>query len=551
MTPEPTFADEMPAEVPEPPRALFVLTGSVLAWAAATAALVLLRLGPIWHMPVAGPELVHLSGAWQARGGVEDDRFVGTLFQALAALLFRVSDSEIPARILAFCATATVPAAVWSLRSRLGDAGALIALALLAFDGPAIALGSSASAMGFDMAITAWLFAVISRPGLPVWSWAVAAVFAATAGPLVLPLVVGGLAVVAARSSGNRIALGWVAGGLAAGVICASLGFGTGPIALRVPPFWLFAASFDQVWSAPSALELGVLYVSPVILAGIAGAAVRILRMRREGADTFGLILIAWGGVALAWWLISASAQSPAPVVALTLPAALLAGPALAEGTDAMLRADWRWARFLIPTGLFLASIALVVMLTWARNGRPTDSGEKLLVSALLVLAITVLGLTAWQREAVPTLLAPALLVGALIVIPGGLGVSFDVSGEVTPSPRSPAQARQLRDTALQLVHDRSGLIVIHPRFEEAIAWPFRDSGDLVVASRVPGDANVLVWPGDLPKPDGFNPVQNDWNLAVSPGTPGNDFLVYLGWLSNRASLGVSATSAVLYVRAQ
>ncbi len=546
---------ELTAVAPESerPEALFSISVSAIAWAVTTAGFLLLRLGTIWHTPVGGAELVHLSGAWQARIGVADDRFVPTLFQALTTLLLHISDSAIPARIVAFAATATIPAAVWFLRPRLGEAGALIALLLLAFDGPAISLGTSASAMGFDLAIAAWLFVAIGRKGLRPWTWAAIGFLVATAGPipLVLALGAGGVAL-ARREYPDRQAAAWGAGGAIVGNLAASARFGMGfDGGLRVPPFALFAASFDQMWSTANSLEITALYVAPVVAAGLAAAVLLGVRLRRRGAaKTHDLVLLAWAGVALLWLLVSGTAHSPAPVVALTLPLALLAGPALAEGVDAMVRADWRYARFLVPIALFAAAIALVFMLTWARNGQATDNGEKLLVTVLLLLALVALGAACWERRAVAALLAPALVIGVPLFVSAGMGVSFSSSGEPVPSPVSPVQARQLRDTALQLAHEHGGLIVVHERFAEEMTWPFRDSGDIVVASRVPGDASVVVWPKDLPRPDGYNAVDVSWNLLLEPDVPTDGFLAYLKWLSDRASLGRSEVPATVYVKA-
>jgi hypothetical protein len=216
-----------------------------LAWAVVAVAFVALRIAPIWHTPVAGAELIHLSGAWQARVGVADNRFVPTLFQALSALLLHWSSSEIPSRLLAFAATATIPGALYALRGRLGDAGALIALILLAFDGPAITVGASASAMGFDLAIALWLFALTTRRSIPGWLAALAGFAVATAGPITLPLVAGWAIVhLLRRSYPPPVLASWCAGGVVIGVLLATFRFGLGiDGGLRIPPFQLFAAS--------------------------------------------------------------------------------------------------------------------------------------------------------------------------------------------------------------------------------------------------------------------------------------------------------------------
>lgn len=551
MTTEALLRDEPAEEEAATQRTLPI---AALAWVGISAAFVVLRLGAIWHAPVGGVELIHLSGAWQARVGVADDRFVPTLFQALTALLLHLSDSEIPARVVAFLATATIPAAFWFLRPRLGQAGALVALLLLAFDGPGLSLGVSASAMGFDLALAAWLFVAVTALRLPYWGWGIAGFLLATAGPIPMVAAVPALGVALARRFlPPKKAVAWCCAGVAAGILAATFGFGLGLHGgLRMPPFELFAASFDQAWSTPTTLAVVVLYSWPILLAGaIAGLVVgRRLWLARD-SDEGEMLLLAWAALALAWVLISSSASSPVPVVAASLPMAILAGPALARAFDAMLSADWTRARFLIPAALFAAAVALVFMLTWARNGQATDNGEKVLVTALLVFAAFSLGAAAWRREAFPALLAPALVVAGPLLISGGFGIAFNSAGETLPSPISPPQARQLRDTVLQLAHERGGLVVVNDRYADAMTWPFRESGNLVVASRVPADAAVVVWPADATGPQGYDTVPGDWNFEVAPSPPTGGFLDYLKWLSDRGALPVDRVSAALYVKAK
>ena len=76
-----------------------------LLWLTAALVFVLLRLGPVWQAPVGGAELIHLSGAWQAREGIGDDRYVPSLFQAISAAFLRASSSEVGPRVIAFLAS--------------------------------------------------------------------------------------------------------------------------------------------------------------------------------------------------------------------------------------------------------------------------------------------------------------------------------------------------------------------------------------------------------------------------------------------------------------
>ncbi len=555
---EPTVAMARPEDevepFDEPARPLFTLRADVLAWLGLSAAFMLLRLGTIWHASVGGPELDGLSGAWQARVGVADERFIPTLFQAIVALLLHWSDSEIPGRILAFLATATIPGAIYCLRVRLGEAGALLALIFLALDGPGIALGTSASAMGFDLALVTWLAVAIERRTLPTWAWAVAAFLLVTAGPLPLLLLLGWGAVTLARREYPRPEIAvWAGVGVVAGVLAATFQFGLGlDGGLRVPPLDLFAASFDRPWATASTLEIAVLYVLPIVVAGIASAAAILVHRVRDGDyETFELTLLAWAGIALSWFIFSAASESPVPVTSLTLPLAILAGPGVVRAWQAMLDADWRNARYLVPLALFVALVAVSFMLDWARNDKAGDSTEKTIVALLLVLAVLSLGLVAWNRQASPSLLVPALVVGAFPFVSGGLGIAFSSAGEPLPSPVSTQQARELRSNALQLARENDGLIVVHPDFREEMTWSFRDSGDIILASRAPADAAVLVWPADAPRPDGFNSLDGEWSFLRKPVPPTANWLQYLRWFTNRNVLAHTQDPVVVYVKAR
>ncbi|MCZ2108622.1 MAG: hypothetical protein LC118_03505 [Dehalococcoidia bacterium] len=515
-----------------------------------------LRLSPRHHLARirGGPELDGLSGAWQARVGVADERFIPTLFQAIVALLLHWSDSEIPGRILAFLATATIPGAIYCLRVRLGEAGALLALIFLALDGPGIALGTSASAMGFDLALVTWLAVAIERRTLPTWAWAVAAFLLVTAGPLPLLLLLGWGAVTLARREYPRPEIAvWAGVGVVAGVLAATFQFGLGlDGGLRVPPLDLFAASFDRPWATASTLEIAVLYVLPIVVAGIASAAAILVHRVRDGDyETFELTLLAWAGIALSWFIFSAASESPVPVTSLTLPLAILAGPGVVRAWQAMLDADWRNARYLVPLALFVALVAVSFMLDWARNDKAGDSTEKTIVALLLVLAVLSLGLVAWNRQASPSLLVPALVVGAFPFVSGGLGIAFSSAGEPLPSPVSTQQARELRSNALQLARENDGLIVVHPDFREEMTWSFRDSGDIILASRAPADAAVLVWPADAPRPDGFNSLDGEWSFLRKPVPPTANWLQYLRWFTNRNVLAHTQDPVVVYVKAR
>ncbi|MBA4180965.1 MAG: hypothetical protein C0506_10290, partial [Anaerolinea sp.] len=488
-----------------------VSLGAVL-WLAAAALFVLLRLAFLLNAPVGGFELAHLSGAWQAGAGESDPRFVPTLFQAATALSFQLTVSEMPARVVAFLVTATVPLALYLLRGRLGDAGALFALVFLALDGPAIVLGASASAFGFDSAVTVWLLVALLRGHAPAWALGCLVFLAGTAGPLVLPLAfaAGVTALANRRYPAGRAVLAGAIGAVVA-IGAASTGFGAGWEGLVLPPFALFAAGFEQTWSQPTTFELARLYSFPLLVVGIAAAGTACYRAYRAKAAPLETVLfLTWFLTAFAWFVTSAASQNPAALVGLTLPLALFSGPMLSEAVAAVWRAEWRVARYLVPAALFAFVLALSVAMDWARAGKAGGANEQVLVAGFVILGVSSLGYIAATRAALPALLVPVGLVLAVPLFAGAFGASFGSAQEPLPSPVSPSQLRDLRTIALETAAAQGGRIVVHPSLERDITWGFRDSGTLVVASRVPETAAVVIWPAGLPRPEGYAPLAGD-----------------------------------------
>lgn len=548
-------ADAIEVTAPEPERRRQpTVSAAALLWAAVSAVFVVTRIGTVWHAPVGGAELVHLSGAWQASIGQADDRFVPTLFQALSALLLRIDASATLSRILAVAATATIPLALYMLRGRLGQAGALVALLLLALDGPAISLSSQASAMAFDLPLAIWLFVLMTRDDVPGWVAFGAGFAVATAGPIPLAVVAAWAVVRLARSEYPSWQMAaWCGGGVVLGAALTTVRFGLGVDGgLRIAPLDLFAASFDQAWSAAMGIEVAILYSVPIILAGVAAVAVAAWRIwGARSAQRDGLVLIAWAGIAALWFVASARSHTTVPLVALTTSLALIAGPALTEAAVATTRADWGRARIYVPGALLAFAIAVCWMLDWARNSRVGPGSDQLLVVALCIGALSLLGLTASSRDARPTLFAALFAVGVLPLVAGGLGIGFGSDGEIVPSPNSPQQARLLRDMAIATVTKQGGEIVVHPDLEKDITWPFRDSGNIMVASRVPASASFVVWPAGAAAPgEGLTPLPGDWQLLREPDVPLSGFLAYLKWFSDRNSLSVSSEPVAVYVRA-
>lgn len=523
---------------------------SAVAWLAVAALFVLMRLGPVWQAPVGGAELVHLSGAWQAREGIADPRFVPTLFQALSTLLLHWSTSEVPSRVLAFLATATLPGALYFLRPQLGNGGALLALLFLAFDGPVIALGVSASAMAFDLTLAAWLLVALARPGLPAPAWAGVAFLVSTGGPATLPLIAAAALLAAIRPGlvARDMRLAWAGAGALAGVTATTLRFGLGVDGLRIAPFDLFAAGFEEEWSTATALESVALYTWPLAIGGIAAGVLRGRSALRERTiEPFDLLLLLWGGAALLWFLLSLQVHSLAPVVALSLPLALHLGPAAARAVDAvaaMKRVNWRLAGGLLGAATLLAMIATMNVLKWANRGDVGSDREAALVAGLFLMAAGALAFLVLERRTAPALLVVAAAAGGAFLLSASMGIALSGREEPVPSPLVAPQAPTLRRQALEVGHR----IAVHPDVAPSATWIFR--GVPVEVMPLPGDADVLVWPASLPQPQGWAPLEGSWALEarIEPATGGA--LDYIAWLVDRNHLNVSQVPVSVFVRA-
>ncbi len=526
---------------------------AVLLWLLLLVLFALLRVGIVWRAPVGGAELAHLSGAWQASIGVEDDRFVPTLFQAVTALTLRGTDSEVPARVLAFAATMTVPLALYLLRRPLGEAGALFALLLLTFDPTGIVLGATASAIAWDGAISLWFLVALIAFRPPPWVWLPLGFLVATAGPLPLPFVAAATALAAVRGRWSLgPALAWGGAGVALGVLLTSVQFGLGSDGVRVAPFELFAAAFEEPWSTATAGELAALYGLPILIGGAAALASLGMRLRAAAEPPPAPAEALTGAAAIIaalWFLLALTTHSAIPLAAATLAFSLILGPALARFASLLLGARWQAARYLLPLALVLAAIGAFVLSDWARVDRVGGTIERTLVAAPLTLAVAALALLALRRSTAALTAVPALAGGAVLLVAGAMGVALSAAEEPLPSPASAEQGRELRRLALNATAE-GGLVVVHERYREAITWPFRDSGTIVLASRVPPDAAFLVWPPDLTAPRGFVPVEGQWFLERRFHAPAG-FLEYVRWLGDRNSLETGLEGVAVYTRTE
>jgi hypothetical protein len=193
--------------------------------------------------------------------------------------------------------------------------------------------------------------------------------------------------------------------------------------------------------------------------------------------------------------------------------------------------------------------VAFAVMARWGREGTVRDDGEILIV-ALLVAAVAG-GLVALAVQPTSRALLPAILGGGAVValIAAASGVAFSGMSEPIPSPLRSPQAPVLRAIALQLSQERGGPIVVHPDYRDDVTWTFRDSGTIVIASRVPSGAGIVIWPPALPQPDGYIPVTGDWALLRMIEPPAGSFLDYLNWFSDRNGVVIRNEAVAVYTR--
>ena len=524
-----------------------------IAWVLAAAVFGAVRLAGVLSIPVSGAEIDGLSGAWQVHAGNTDARFAATFFQAVMTLLFDWSTSEVPPRALAFLASATIPLGVYRLRPVLGEGGALAALLLLALDAPGVVLGTTATASGFDLALSVWLLVLLSERNAPLWAWATAGFLAATSGPVWLPLAAGIGAVRLIRQEyPSRPVAGAAVCGALIGVMAATLRFGLGWDGLRVPPLDLFAAGFDESWTTEATGYLTVIYLAPAILAALgvvaweAYAVAGGTRLTATRIET-----LAWAAVAGAWLVATAGEHTPVPLAALALPLAFVLGPAVARGASALWDADWAQGRYAVPAILGALAIAAMFLLQWARSGRAGDAGEQLAVGGMMVVVAACAVWLAMDRGSRPALLLPAAVVLLLPAVAGLSGAAFGSPNEPLLSPVSPLQAREIRDIAVAVRAEQGGLIVVHPRFEDLVTWPFRESGELVIASGDVPEAVVIIWPDDLPAPQGYSTLDGRWTVLEERRGPDAGVLDYLRWLANRNTLPVGRAPVIVYLKAE
>ncbi|MGD9932745.1 MAG: hypothetical protein AB7T37_03420 [Dehalococcoidia bacterium] len=515
-----------------------------IAWLFAIAALVGLRLLAALNLPVFGAELVHLSGAWQASIGVDDPRFVPTLFQALSALLLEVSPSEAGPRLLAVTVSCSIPAALWLHRSELGHDGALAILALLAIEPLSIASSATASAVALDSAVAVWILLLLSARHARVPALTASGFAAAVCGPAVLFVVLSWF-VVAGRGQGARPPI-LVLAGFGLGIAAASVGFGYGPVTPVVPPFDLIAAGSEQAWSSATTFDLTLLYTLPLLLAGAVAIPPALLRRSPVVRLT-----LCWSAFSVAWLLFSMPDHNPAALAAATLPLCIVAGFMAPRAARAVVRVPWPQAGVLLAGAAVLLVLAWAILADWARIERTGDATEQARFALFVALATLVLAVLALRPAFRPVLLAPLLLAVAVLLLSGAVGIAAGGSSEPLVSPYTPGQARDLRDLALGRQQVSGGSIVVHPSIQESMTWPFRDSGIVAIATVVPPTAAIVLWPAGEPAPEGFVVVEGSWALTRTIRAPTADLLDSLHWFLDRNMIASKGVSISVYTREQ
>jgi len=504
-----------------------------LGWAAVGALYLTVRVLAALHAPVAGSELWSLSGAWAAHAGADDARFAGALTQAVAAASFAFTESPLAARfavvILGACGMAV---AVLRLRPAVGDGPLLTAGALLALDPFMVALGGSASALALDVPVALLLFAFSLRAPAAPWPWALLGAAVALSGPLPLALAFAALAagLVQGRFPKPSTAAFTTAGAVV-GVIVASFGFGFARVGVAVPPADLFAASFDAPWSTGAAGAMALLYGWPVLAAGGGSAVWFLLRWLRDGIEPPPAVRLAlvWGAIGLLWLLTAAGAHSWAVVPAVSVPGALVAGAAAPSLWNALATADWRLARVAVPAAGLLGASAALFAFGWAFS-RPHGSAPLALVLAAGVLAMV--ALLAAARPTRPAALVLPLAFGCLWLVAMTGRAAAPAAPEPLYSPASTDQGRVIRAAALELAAGH-GRVAVHPDLVDAVIWPLRGSGTILVTDRPTPDVAVYLAPVGVAPPEGFLPLEGSWallRLTEPPDTP----RAILRWLASR-----------------
>jgi hypothetical protein len=261
------------------------------------------------------------------------------------------------------------------------------------------------------------------------------------------------------------------------------------------------------------------------------------------------VVTLAAFALSLGWVVMAGWAHDPVPLGAAGLAASAVLGREVPWAWERLREADWLYAGPILAGMVAAALIAEAFVVDWARMDRVGSDRDKFIVTGLVVAVIASMGILASNRRLAPALLAVPVIVAAVPLLSGSFGVAFGGPGEPLPSPVSAVQGREIRDIAVRARQEAGGSIVIHADFEKEMTWAFRDSGEVVLATRIPPDATVVVWPAVEGPPDGYATLDGIWSLQEHRFGPSGGFLDYLRWLTKRNSLPNTVDPVAVYLR--
>jgi hypothetical protein len=235
-----------------------------------------------------------------------------------------------------------------------------------------------------------------------------------------------------------------------------------------------------------------------------------------------------------------------------TLPAAILAAKGLTELGGRLRHADWTLAKYLLLLAAAALSVIAFYVGDWARLDRVGDERDKLIVTGLGLATLAIIGALLADRRTWPALGALALPVLVVPLVVATSVVAFRGGASPIPSPYSTESARELREVALA-AKGNGGTIAIHVDYAEELTWPFRGSGNVVVTSRIPPEAAIIVWPQSGPAalaepPAGYTVASEEWSLEARIEPP-TRFLKLVRWYTERYTLANSGERVAVYIR--
>lgn len=519
-----------------------------------TAPLMLAGAGGLWLLVrglaaanglVGGAELASLAGAWSAKAGEADARFVPTLAQALTAAAFELTPSPyVPRFLLLALGLLLLAVAVAWLRPVAGDARLAALVALAAIDPLGIALGLG-SAEALDGSVALLLLAVSLRPPASPVVWGIVGFLTAAGGATLFPAAVAfaGAAIVAVPHVDRR-RVAWLVGGAAAAALAASFGFGFGWQGVTVPMFEDVGAVFDGGQATAPAWVFAVLYGGPLLAAGALAAA--SILFRPDALASAERALVAWWGVAVAGIVAAGSAEALAPAASASLASLVLAAWRFPSAVAGLRRCAWREARWAVALLLGLLGVAAMSAFSWAHGRLGAGSGTLALALAAAAAVLTASLLR--QRRTRAAALVPGAAIAAAWLVAMASRAAAPSWHEPLYSPLSSPQDATLRFVALELRGD--GQILVHPGLEEAAVWPLRDVGTIAVGSRPEAGDSLLIWPADAAAPEGYRALEGRWTLTWSSEPP-RGLRSFLRWLSDRNSLPRGAVEVRIFTRAE